>query len=234
MRLGRAGPVANHFEVFLLPGREEKQHPDIGDPFVAVGRRKILRDLPDDLIRLGTIQRPGLAVGSQNGNFHRHRLRYALNGQFNHAICSFGFCQNLSQLNPRIDIRQLFPVDPLDDLPLLQLPGLCGRRTFLDILHPHREGWLNEFDANPHRTEAIDRLQRLLGRRRRREKRGLFVKWLLSRGQANKARQQNELGQTGKLKCGNHDSKLLGPKPLAANTIATEMTTRFDEQTCSY
>ena len=51
-----------------------------------------------------------------------------------HPIARLRRRQNLPELHARVDVGELLAVDRFDDLPLFQLPGLIGRRTFLDVL----------------------------------------------------------------------------------------------------
>ena len=135
-------PVAHDRQVFLFPGREQEQHADAAKAFGCAGFGKVICNAANDLVRLRAVERPGLAVGPKHRNLHRDRLGPALDGELEQAIGCLRRGEDSAQLDARVDVLELLPVDRLDDLALLEFPGRGGRRTFLDVGDSNDEGRL--------------------------------------------------------------------------------------------
>ena len=174
-------PFSHYLQILVLAGGQEEQHADAGDAFVRLGLGEIVGDLAHDLVRLGAVQRPGLAVRAEHGNLDYDRFSQALDGELESAVGGFSFAEYPGQLHARVDVGEFLTVDGLDDLPLLQLTGGFGGRAFLDILDLHHECGLMQFDPHTDRPEAIDGLHRLGLTRTGGEYRRALVKTLCSR-----------------------------------------------------
>ena len=119
---------------------------------------KIISNLPHNLVRFWTIQRPRFAVRTEHGHFDCDRRRLSLDSKLQQPIRGFRCGENVSQLNPRINVSQLLPVDGLDDLPLCQLARSRSGRSFLDIGNPHDKRRLHQINPHAHRPKALDGL----------------------------------------------------------------------------
>ncbi len=86
VRLHVARPLANHFEILILTRGKQEQHADAREPFLCVGLRKIIGDLPHDLVRLRAVQRPRFAIGTQHGHLDRDRLDLAANDELQRPV----------------------------------------------------------------------------------------------------------------------------------------------------
>ena len=64
--------------------------------------------------------------------------------------------EKLPELDARVDVCEFLAIDGLDDLPRLQPPGRCRRRTFLDAGDAHDEGRLEQVDAHADGAETLN------------------------------------------------------------------------------
>ena len=152
---------------------------------------KVICNAANDLVRLRAVERPGLAVGPKHRNLHRDRLGLALDGELEQAIGCLRRGEDSAQLDARVNVLELLPVDRLDDLPLLEFPGRGGRRTFLDVRDSNDEGRLEQVDPHAYGAEALDVGERFgFARARGEEAAGILVegfprrpgKWLGRKG----------------------------------------------------
>ena len=84
----------------------------------------------DDLVGLRAIQRPGLAVGAEYRDLHHDLLRYGLGCILDHqrdlAVSRLGLGDDVAELDARINLLELLPIDRLDDLAGLEFACRLG------------------------------------------------------------------------------------------------------------
>jgi len=130
-------------------------------------------EVANDPLRLRAVQRPGLAVGTENRDLDDHLfglgVRRVFDHELHHTVGGLGCGQDLGELDSRVDVLEFLPVDRFDNLTSLQLTSRRRGRTSLDVLDLHHEGGLMQFNPHADRPEAVDRLQRCPRTRRRGE-----------------------------------------------------------------
>ena len=132
-------PVSDDIQIFLFPGREQEQHADAAKTLGGFRLRKVIGRTAYNLVGLRAIERPGLAVAPQHRNLHSDRLGFALDGKLEQAIGCLCRGKDFPQLDTRINVGQFLSINRFDNLVLLEFPGCCGRRTFLDVTDLHNK-----------------------------------------------------------------------------------------------
>ena len=121
MSRGLPGPFSDDLQIPVIPGGKKKEHANVGQPLLGIWTRQVICHLPNDPVRLWTVQGPGPAVGPQHRNLHADRNIQPLNLKPENTVGGFGLGKKPAQMDPGINPGKLFAVDGFNNLTGLQL-----------------------------------------------------------------------------------------------------------------